>query len=61
MNAALMKNDAVATMAALKHPALDLPSPADFASNLYHVEMRNMKLEKQASLDYEEILGGVKG
>ena len=58
LNQALDKNDTAATMSALSHPALAMPGLCGFAAALYHVELGNMKQEKQTDLSLVEISGG---
>ena len=61
INAAIDSGQAEATLAALQNPAAQLPPVVSEAGPLYLEELGNMKLEKQAALDQEEIAAGLTG
>ena len=61
INSAIDGASADGLMSALKQPTAELGQVHDYAAPLYHEELRNMKNEKQALLDYEELYGGIKG
>ena len=61
VNEALDSGDAEATLTALQNPAAQLPPVADFAGQLYYEELQNMRLEKEAPLNHDDLLAGVKG
>ena len=61
INAAIDTCEADELMKALQNPKAQLPQVHEFASSLYFEEFHNMKDEKQADLDYEEIFVAVKG
>jgi len=59
VNSSLDGASADATLAALENSKALFPPVAHFAAILYHEEFKNIRQEKQASLDHEEIVGGI--
>ncbi|KAK3096452.1 hypothetical protein FSP39_000292 [Pinctada imbricata] len=60
INEAIDTCEAQELMKALLNPKAQLPPVHEFAFNLYFEEFHNMKDEKQADLEYEEIFAAVK-
>ena len=61
MNSALDADNSDDVMRALQDPAAELPEVDARAATLYHEELKNMKSEKQAPLEHEELESGLKG
>ena len=61
INIALDQQDSGATFQNLQNPCAGLPQVNGYAASLYHAELRGMKGEKQADLDYEELATAVTG
>ena len=61
INQALDRGEPEETLRALQNPAAQMPEVYDYAAMLYQEEFFNIKAEKQDDLDYDEILGGVRG
>ncbi|XP_014671830.1 PREDICTED: ras GTPase-activating-like protein IQGAP1 [Priapulus caudatus] len=60
INTALDGDDPVATVQALNQVGAQLPHALEEGATLYHYDLRGIKQEKQADLEYEEIAGGIK-
>lgn len=59
VNQALESSDPSATLRALQNSRLALPCVLPGAQTLYHEELKNVKAEKQDSLNHEEIAGAL--